>query len=82
MTQFSNVDPDKTMGVALTIEQIAKAKEHLDEHLKKGMLKEAPFKMMINGIQIISSDVVPEGTIIVPKEFADMLYTAYEESKD
>lgn len=76
MTTFTNVNPDKTMGTAQVLADIHRMQKELDEKLGKQSLKEAPFKMKLNGINIISSDVIPQGTVVVSKEFADMIYTA------
>ncbi len=81
MTQVNDLDPDKTMNTARVINEIAEAQKAIDGMLERGAMKTAPFKMVLNGIDIISNDAIPEGIIVVPKAFADLLYTTCLESE-
>lgn len=57
-TTINEIDADKTMQSLKIIEQISRFKEELEAWQKENELKEAPFKIRLNGVEIISSEVV------------------------
>ena len=74
MTTLHEVDQEKAMATASAIQELSK---QIEQHNAKNTLKEAPQTMFLNGIRIITNSSIPEGTIIVPQQFGDLIFTAF-----